>query len=94
MASSVTLVVVDRRSPFTATWPPPVIVQALPLASSDLGAPANTIVSFGEVQWASVSAWPAAGLSRCRQTGDHDAFGEVSPHQSLLLFSCQIVPFT
>ncbi|HBK06540.1 MAG TPA: hypothetical protein DDZ81_11840 [Acetobacteraceae bacterium] len=35
-----------------------------------------------------------SGLTEVPAWGDHAAFGWVSPHHRLLLFSCQIVPFT
>src|SRR5205823_3611382 len=34
------------------------------------------------------------GLVAVPAVGAHEAFGRVSPHQSLLLFSCQILPLT
>ena len=45
-----------------------------------------TTVLFAEVTGSGLVAVPAVGAQ--------DAFGWVSPHHRLLLFSCQIVPLT
>src|SRR6195952_1368827 len=84
-----TLPVVVSAWPLIATWPPVVMVHLLPLASVIAAVVPVTIVLFAEG-----IIGTGNGLVAVPAVGAQDAFGWVSPHQSLLLFSCQILPFT
>ncbi len=95
-ASSVTLLVVVSAVPLTATLPPDVIVQALPLASMTAEAePACTTVSLTDGVAVGVGVDAAgSGLVVVPGPGDHGALGLVLPHHQPLAFSCQTSPLT
>src|SRR6185312_15555008 len=100
--------VVVSAAPLTATWPPLVMVQALPAASVIATLePASTTVSFGDAAGtgggtgvgvgvgAGVGVGVAgSGLTGVPAAGDQPEAGAVSPHHRLLVFSCQMVPLT
>src|ERR1700733_2667003 len=99
--------VVVSAVPLTATWPPLVIVHLLPLASVIAAVVPLTTVSLGDGATVGVGVGfgvtvgvgvgvgvAGSGLVAVPPVGAQAAFGLVSPHHRLLLFSCQIVPLT
>ena len=73
-------------TPFTATCPPLVIVQAFPLASVMAAVePASTTASLGDA---------VNGSGLVRVAADQDAVGLVLLYQLPKLFSCHTAPVT